>query len=152
MSIKGIGQHTGVATVATFKPANENFGIRFKRLDLKHCPEIVADIDHVIDISRGTTIGQSDFQIHTVEHILSAVFGLQIDNILIELTEKEPPVMDGSAMPFVELLLKSGIKTQKAQRNELIIPSILTVICWIVSISCNSYVDCVFSCLVFSNS
>ena len=126
VSIKGVGLHTGVKTVATFKPAEENFGIRFKRLDLKNCPEIMADIDHVIDISRGTTIGQNDFRIHTVEHILSAVFGLQIDNILIELTEKEPPVMDGSARPFVDVLLKSGIQPQKAMRDELIIDQTIT--------------------------
>ena len=74
VSIKGTGLHTGVETVATFKPAKENFGIRFKRLDLKNCPEIVSDIDHVIDISRGTTIGQNNFRIHTVEHILAAIF------------------------------------------------------------------------------
>ena len=112
ISINGIGLHTGVKTIATFKPAKENFGIRFKRLDLKECPEIIADIDHVVDISRGTTLGQNSFRIHTVEHILSAVFGLQIDNILIELTEKEPPVMDGSARPFVDVLLKAGIQEQ----------------------------------------
>ena len=125
-SIKGIGLHTGVETVATFNPAEENFGIRFKRLDLKDCPEIIADIDHVVDISRGTTIGQSDFRIHTVEHILSAVFGLQIDNILIELTEKEPPVMDGSAKPFVDVLLESGLQRQQATRDELIIDQAIT--------------------------
>ena len=126
VSIKGIGLHTGVQTIATFKPAKENFGIRFKRLDLKDCPEIVADIDHVVDISRGTTIGQNDFRIHTVEHILSAVWGLQIDNILIELTEKEPPVMDGSAKPFVDILLKSGLQSQQATRDELIIDQTIT--------------------------
>ena len=125
-SIKGIGLHTGVETIATFKPAEENSGIRFKRLDLKDCPEIVADIDHVVDISRGTTIGQNDFRIHTVEHILSAVFGLQIDNILIELTEKEPPVMDGSAKPFVDVLLESGLQRQQATRDELIIDQTIT--------------------------
>ena len=126
ISISGIGLHTGVKTTATFKPAPENFGIRFKRQDLENCPEIVADIDHVIDISRGTTIGQKDFRIHTVEHILSAVYGLQIDNILIELTEKEPPVMDGSAIPFVEALLKAGIQTQEAIRYELVIDKTIT--------------------------
>jgi len=124
--ISGIGLHTGVKTTAIFKPAPDNFGIQFKRLDLKNCPEIVADIDHVIDISRGTTIGQKDFRIHTVEHILSAVFGLQIDNILIELSNKEPPVMDGSAIPFVEILLKAGIRTQEAIRNELVIDKTIT--------------------------
>ena len=70
VSISGIGLHTGVKTTATFNPAPENFGIRFKRLDLENCPEIVADIDHVIDISRGTTIGQKDFFIHTVEFLI----------------------------------------------------------------------------------
>ena len=126
ISINGIGLHTGVKTIATFKPAKENFGIRFKRLDLKECPEIIADIDHVVDISRGTTLGQNNFRIHTVEHILSAVFGLQIDNILIELTEKEPPVMDGSARPFVDVLLKAGIQEQNNLQAELIIDQTIT--------------------------
>ena len=126
ISINGIGLHTGVKTIATFKPAKENFGIRFKRLDLKECPEIIADIDHVVDISRGTTLGQNSFRIHTVEHILSAVFGLQIDNILIELTEKEPPVMDGSARPFVDVLLKAGIQEQTNLQAELIIDQTIT--------------------------
>jgi len=123
-----VGLHTGVESTATFKPAPENFGIRFKRLDLENCPEIMADIDHVIDISRGTTIGVDNFRIHTVEHILSAVFGLQIDNVLIELTEKEPPVMDGSAIPFVDVLIKAGIKTQDALRDELVIDKTITYI------------------------
>ena len=83
VSIKGIGLHTGVETIATFKSAKENFGIRFKRLDVAGCPEIIADIDHVVDISRGTTIEQNDYKIHTVEHILSAVFGLGIDNYIL---------------------------------------------------------------------
>jgi len=126
ISIKGIGLHTGVETIATFKPAKENFGIRFKRLDLKNCPEIIADIDHVVDISRGTTIGQTDFRIHTVEHILAAIFGLQIDNILIELTAKEPPVMDGSAKPFVDKLLKAKIKEQNSTQDELVIDQTIT--------------------------
>ena len=83
--------------------------------------EILADIDHVIDISRGTSIGQNGNRIHTVEHILAAVTGLQIDNILIELTNKEPPVMDGSAKPFVDILLSAGIEEQSAYREELVI-------------------------------
>jgi len=126
VSIQGTGLHTGVETTAVFKPAPENFGIRFKRLDLKDCPEIIADIDHVIDISRGTTIGQNNFRIHTVEHILAAVVGLHIDNIYIELTEKEPPVMDGSAKPFVDILFQAGIEKQKAPKHELIIDKTIT--------------------------
>ncbi len=126
VSISGIGLHTGVQTTATFKPAESNSGIRFKRLDLEDCPEIIADIDHVIDISRGTTIGQNGFRIHTVEHILAAVVGLKIDNILIELTEKEPPVMDGSASPFVEKLIEAEIVEQNAHRDELVIDQTIT--------------------------
>ena len=126
VSISGIGLHTGVDCTAIFKPAEPNSGIRFKRLDLDDCPEIIADIDHVIDISRGTTIGQKGFRIHTVEHILAAVVGLKIDNILIELTEKEPPVMDGSALPFVKKLIKAEIVEQKANRDELIIDQTIT--------------------------
>ena len=126
VSISGIGLHTGVETTATFKPAKPNSGIRFKRLDLEDCPEIIADIDHVVDISRGTTIGKNGFRIHTVEHILAAVVGLKIDNILIELTEKEPPVMDGSASPFVKKLIKAGIIEQDAHRYELVIDKTVT--------------------------
>ena len=126
VSNSGIGLHTGVKTTATFKQAPENFGIRFKRLDLENCPEIPADIDHVVDISRGTTIEQNDVCVHTVEHILAAITGIQIDNVLIELTEKEPPVMDGSCKPFVDLLLKSGFVEQKARRDELIIDQTIT--------------------------
>ena len=125
-SIEGIGLHTGVRCTAIFKPAPANSGIRFKRLDLENCPDILADIDHVIDISRGTTIGQNGNRIHTVEHVLAAVVGLQIDNILIELTEKEPPVMDGSCKPFVDILLNAGIDSQNAQRNELVIDRTIT--------------------------
>ena len=118
-SSSGVGLHTGVQSTIAFHPAPENFGIRFIRSDIPGCPEIKADIDHVVDISRGTTIEENDVRIHTVEHALAAVSGLRIDNILIELTGKEPPVMDGSAKDFVESLLKAGIKTQKKMRKVL---------------------------------
>jgi len=121
VKISGVGLHTGVESTAIFKPAPPNSGIRFKRIDLKDCTEILADIDHVIDISRGTTISQNGVRIHTVEHVLAAVVGLQIDNVLIELTNKEPPVMDGSAKPFVEILLDAEITEQSAHRDELVI-------------------------------
>jgi UDP-3-O-[3-hydroxymyristoyl] N-acetylglucosamine deacetylase/3-hydroxyacyl-[acyl-carrier-protein] dehydratase len=118
-SCTGIGLHTGVECTITFKPAPDNYGIRFIRTDIKNCPEIKADIDHVVDISRGTTIEEKKVRIHTVEHALAAVSGLRIDNVLIELTSKEPPVMDGSAKDFVEALLASGIVNQKNERNVL---------------------------------
>lgn len=115
----GVGLHTGVDTNITFHPAPENFGIRFVRSDIPSSPEIKADIDHVVDISRGTTIEENDVRIHTVEHALAAVSGLRLDNILIELTGKEPPVMDGSAKDFVECLIKAGIQIQDKERKVL---------------------------------
>ena len=118
-SCVGIGLHTGVESKITFKPAPEEFGIRFKRMDVEGCPEIRADIDHVVDISRGTTIEENGVRIHTVEHALAACVGIGLDNVLIELTEKEPPVMDGSAIDFVEALLKAGIVKQNAPKNYL---------------------------------
>lgn len=118
-SCVGVGLHTGVESKITFKPANDNFGIRFKRMDVEGCPEIRADIDHVVDISRGTTIEENGVKIHTVEHALAACAGLGLDNVLIELTEKEPPVMDGSSKDFVEALTKAGIVKQDSPRNYL---------------------------------
>jgi UDP-3-O-[3-hydroxymyristoyl] N-acetylglucosamine deacetylase/3-hydroxyacyl-[acyl-carrier-protein] dehydratase len=118
-SCVGVGLHTGVESKITFKPATDNFGIRFKRMDVEGCPEIRADIDHVVDISRGTTIEENGVKIHTVEHALAACVGLGLDNVLIELTEKEPPVMDGSSKDFVEALSKAGIVKQDSPRNYL---------------------------------
>ena len=118
-SCVGTGLHTGVESKITFKPAPEDFGIRFKRMDVNGCPEIKADIDHVVDISRGTTIEENGVRIHTVEHALAACVGIGLDNVLIELSEKEPPVMDGSAIDFVEALLKAGVIKQNAPKNYL---------------------------------
>lgn len=118
-SCVGVGLHTGVESKITFKPAQENFGIRFKRMDIEGGVEIRADIDHVVDITRGTTIEENGVRIHTVEHALAACVGIGLDNVLIELTEKEPPVMDGSSIDFVEALLKAGIVKQEVPRNYL---------------------------------
>ena len=118
-SCVGTGLHTGVESKITFKPAVEDFGIRFKRMDVDGCPEIKADIDHVVDISRGTTIEENGVRIHTVEHALASCVGIGLDNVLIELSEKEPPVMDGSAIDFVEALLKAGVVKQNAPKNYL---------------------------------
>ena len=120
-SCNGIGLHTGVESTITFHPAPEDYGIRFMRSDIKNSPEIKADIDHVVDISRGTTIEEKNVRIHTVEHALAAVTGLQIDNVLIELNSKEPPVMDGSAKDFVDALLEAGPIFQDKKRKVLVI-------------------------------
>ncbi|MCF7800630.1 MAG: bifunctional UDP-3-O-[3-hydroxymyristoyl] N-acetylglucosamine deacetylase/3-hydroxyacyl-ACP dehydratase [Candidatus Marinimicrobia bacterium] len=126
ISISGIGLHTGVNTTMTFRPAPENTGYVFRRTDIKNAPQIKADIDHVVDISRGTTLEQNGVRIYTTEHVLAAVSGLEIDNILIELDNKEPPVADGSAMPFVEKLLEAGIVEQEAERVYLTVERTIT--------------------------
>ncbi len=119
--MSGIGLHTGSTSTMTFKPAPEHYGIRFRRTDLPGSPEVPADIDHVVDISRGTTIAIGEARIHTVEHVLAALVGLQIDNVLIELDANEPPVGDGSAKPYVDVLLKAGFEKQNAPKDYLII-------------------------------
>ena len=121
VSYTGVGLHTGNRSTIAFKPAPVNHGIRFRRIDLEGSPEIQADIDHVVDISRGTTIGIGDAKVHTVEHVLAAIVGLQIDNVLIELDSNEPPVGDGSSKPYVDTLLKAGIEKQDAPKDYIII-------------------------------
>ncbi|HPI75000.1 MAG TPA: bifunctional UDP-3-O-[3-hydroxymyristoyl] N-acetylglucosamine deacetylase/3-hydroxyacyl-ACP dehydratase, partial [bacterium] len=126
VSYSGVGLHTGNKTRITFKPAPANNGITFIRTDIPNSPVIPADIDHVLDISRGTTIGIGEAKIHTVEHVLAAVSGLEIDNIICEVHGNEPPVGDGSALPFVEILLKAGLQEQDSPRDYLIIDKTIT--------------------------
>jgi len=126
ISISGVGLHTGVFTTMTFKPAPENTGYVFQRIDVENAPMIKADIDHVVDISRGTTLEQNGVRIHTTEHVLAAVSGLEIDNIIIELDNKEPPVADGSAIMFVDKLLEAGIVEQDAVREYLTVERTVT--------------------------
>ncbi len=108
-SITGNGLHTGEPCTITFRPTNADHGIKFKRIDLPDSEEIPADIDHVVDISRGTTIAIGEAKVHTTEHVLAALMGLGIDNVLIEMSGPEPPVVDGSSEPFVKSLLAAGL-------------------------------------------
>jgi len=121
VTLSGVGLHTGNKSNMTFKPAPENSGIIFKRIDLPGSPEIPADIDHVIDISRGTTIAKEGAEVHTVEHVLASIMGSEIDNIVVELDSNEPPIMDGSAKDYVETLKAAEIVEQNAKRDYLII-------------------------------
>ena len=116
ISLSGIGLHTGVNCTMTFKPAPPETGIRFVRSDLTGTPSVQADIDHVVDISRGTTLQDGEAKVYTVEHVLAAFAGLQIDNIIVELDGCEPPVCDGSAKPYVDKLLEAGIENQDADK------------------------------------
>jgi UDP-3-O-[3-hydroxymyristoyl] N-acetylglucosamine deacetylase/3-hydroxyacyl-[acyl-carrier-protein] dehydratase len=121
VSLSGTGLHTGTSCTITFKPAPDNHGIKFVRVDLGGNPEIPATVDYVVDLSRGTTLAVGEAKVHTVEHVLAAIVGLQIDNIIIEIDGIEPPVGDGSAMPFVEKLLEAGFVTQDTPKDYLVI-------------------------------
>ena len=114
VSCTGVGLHTGVESTITFNPAPENFGIKFIRTD-KEDQYVTPDLDNVIDLTRGTTIEENGVKIHTTEHVLSACAGMGIDNLLLELNSKEPPVMDGSSKDFVEALVEAKIIEQKAE-------------------------------------
>ncbi|MDP8205912.1 MAG: bifunctional UDP-3-O-[3-hydroxymyristoyl] N-acetylglucosamine deacetylase/3-hydroxyacyl-ACP dehydratase [Candidatus Electryonea clarkiae] len=119
ISLEGIGLHTGVHVKMTFMPAPAGSGFVFERNDLDGNPRIKAEIDNVIDISRGTTIGDKEVKIYTVEHVLSALAGLEIDNCIIRLNNVEPPVIDGGSKPFVDALLKAGIVEQDSPKEYL---------------------------------
>ncbi|MCH8331876.1 MAG: bifunctional UDP-3-O-[3-hydroxymyristoyl] N-acetylglucosamine deacetylase/3-hydroxyacyl-ACP dehydratase [Bacteroidetes bacterium] len=117
ITISGVGLHTGEDVNLTFKPADVNHGYKFKRIDVEGQPTLDADVDNVVDVSRGTTIEQNGTSVATVEHTLAALAGLEVDNILIELDGPETPIMDGSSKMFVDALLKAGIKTQSVKKK-----------------------------------
>jgi UDP-3-O-[3-hydroxymyristoyl] N-acetylglucosamine deacetylase/3-hydroxyacyl-[acyl-carrier-protein] dehydratase len=121
VSFEGIGLHTGENTKVTFKPAPENHGFVFKRIDLKDQPLVPARIDYVAELERGTTIAVNDIKVHTVEHSLAALAGLQIDNVLIEIDGPEVPILDGSSIEFVKGFQTVGIEEQKANREFYVI-------------------------------
>ncbi len=122
VTLSGVGLHTGVKVNMTFVPAPINHGIVFQRTDLPDQPKVEADVDYVVDLSRGTTIEKNGARVNTVEHTLAALVGLQIDNILIQLDGPEPPIMDGSSKPFVDILEEAGMDEQNALRNFYEIP------------------------------
>lgn len=115
--IEGVGLHTGRLVKMTFKPAAVDHGYKFQRVDIEGAPMIAADVNKVVSTNRGTTLKSEDAQVSTVEHALSALVGLGIDNVLIEINGPEVPIMDGSAMPFIHALENAGIETQNADRD-----------------------------------
>lgn len=117
VSISGVGLHTGVKTNVVIKPADVNHGIVFKRTDLEDQPLIAADVSYVMGTDRGTTLDKNGIRILTVEHVLAALGGLSIDNVLIEMDAEEIPILDGSAGPFVDAVQKVGVEQQEAERN-----------------------------------
>jgi len=117
VSIKGNALHTGDAVQLTLKPAPVNHGIVFKRMDLHGHPEIKPRVDLVTDLVRATTIQQGHAKIHTVEHVLSALSGCGVDNVIIEMNASEPPILDGSAREFVKLIQQGEPVEQDAERE-----------------------------------
>ncbi len=122
VTISGVGLHTGESVNLTFHPAEENYGYKFRRIDLEGQPIIEADCDLVTDTSRGTTLEKNGARISTVEHVLAALVGMQIDNVLMDVDANEMPIMDGSSRPFVDLLSQAGIVEQEADREYFEIP------------------------------
>lgn len=116
-TLSGVGLHTGADARMTFVPADSNHGIKFQRVDLPGQPIVDADVDYVVDLSRGTTIEHNGARVNTVEHTMASLVGTEVDNVLIQLDGPEPPIMDGSSMPFVEALEKVGFEEQNALRN-----------------------------------
>jgi len=112
-TLSGIGVHTGESANLTVKPAPGNHGYVFKRIDLEGEPSIKADVDYVTDVSRGTTLTQNGAKVLTVEHLLAALVGTEVDNALIELDGLEVPILDGSSGMFVDAIIDSGIEEQR---------------------------------------
>ena len=128
ISLDGIGIHTGKKVTLTFKPAPKNHGYAFCRVDLEGNPVIEAEANLVVNTQRGTNLEKKGVSIQTSEHVLAALVGLEIDNVLIELNSPEPPIMDGSSKFFVEALLKAGIEEQDADRYEYVVRENITYI------------------------
>lgn len=114
VTLSGVGLHTGRAVAIRFCPAGERSGIVFQRVDLPGRPKIPAAIEYVQDTARSTALGIGSNVVQTVEHVLAALFAYGIDNLCIQMTESEPPIGDGSSMPFVEMIESAGIVEQQA--------------------------------------
>ncbi|MEO6681805.1 MAG: bifunctional UDP-3-O-[3-hydroxymyristoyl] N-acetylglucosamine deacetylase/3-hydroxyacyl-ACP dehydratase [Ginsengibacter sp.] len=114
--ISGTGIHTGVQVTLHIKPAAPNTGIQFKRVDLPDQPIVKADVDNVVETNRSTTIEANGARVGTIEHLMAALMGMQIDNALIEIDGEEVPILDGSADIFIDNLSKAGVEKQDAEK------------------------------------
>ena len=116
-SMTGTSLHTGEAVTLTLQPAPENHGIKFRRIDLDDKPFITALADRVQKVERATTLAEGGVKVHTVEHVISALTAMGVDNAIVEMDANEPPIADGSALPFVELIKSAGLQEQSALRR-----------------------------------
>ena len=126
ISLTGVGLHTGKEVTMTFKPAPVNNGFTFVRVDLEGQPIIEADANYVVNTQRGTNLEKLGVKIQTPEHVLAALEGCDLDNIIIELNASELPIMDGSSKYFVEAIEKAGIEEQNAKRNVYVVKEIIS--------------------------
>ena len=125
-SLTGVGLHTGKNVTMTFKPAPEDYGYAFVRTDIEGHPVIEAEANYVVNTQRGTNLEKDGIKIHTSEHVLAALVGMQIDNCIIELNAPEPPIMDGSSKFFVEAIEEAGVVMQEADREEYIVTEVIS--------------------------
>nr|WP_315224952.1 bifunctional UDP-3-O-[3-hydroxymyristoyl] N-acetylglucosamine deacetylase/3-hydroxyacyl-ACP dehydratase [uncultured Flavobacterium sp.] len=126
ISLTGVGLHTGKEVTMTFKPAPVNNGFTFVRVDLQGQPIIEADANYVVNTQRGTNLEKLGVKIQTPEHVLAALVGCDLDNVIIELNASELPIMDGSSKYFVEAIEKAGIEEQEAKRNVYVVKEVIS--------------------------
>lgn len=126
VSLSGVGLHTGKEVILTMKPAKENTGFVFVRTDLEGAPQVEADANYVTTTERGTTLEKLGVKIHTCEHVLAALVGMDLDNVILEMNNAEPPILDGSAKFFVEAIEKAGIVEQESPREYFEVPEVMS--------------------------
>lgn len=117
IKLSGVGLHTGEKVNLELCPAPDNHGYKFQRIDLEGQPQVKADADLVVATDRGTTLEQNGARVYTTEHVLAALYGMQVDNALIKIDGPEIPIMDGSSWPFVEAIEKVGYEEQECERD-----------------------------------
>ena len=126
ITLTGVGVHTEQNVTMTFKPAPVNNGFTFIRIDLEGQPIIEADANYVVNTQRGTNLEKKGVMIQTPEHVLAALVGCDLDNVIIELNASELPIMDGSSKYFVEAIEKVGLKEQEAERKVYVVKDVIT--------------------------
>ncbi len=126
VSLVGVGLHTGKNVTLTFKPATANTGLAFKRIDLEGMPIIEADASYVTNTQRGTCLEKNGVTIQTSEHVLAALVGMDVDNVILELNASEPPIMDGSSKFFVKAIEDAGVVELDAFREEYIVSDVIS--------------------------
>ncbi|MEG0162821.1 MAG: UDP-3-O-acyl-N-acetylglucosamine deacetylase, partial [Mucinivorans sp.] len=117
ITVSGKGLHTGLNINLTILPAPENTGIRFRRTDIEGLPEVIALAEHVVETSRSTVIAQGEARVSTIEHLMAALWGMGVDNVVVEVDQAEVPILDGSAKIWVEAIEKIGLVDQDAERK-----------------------------------